>query len=83
MKKATITLSYDDEKLSALRIYLSQKGQTLENELITSIDTLYGKAVPANVREFIELSSVPTKTADKKKAQVADSDSVKTKEEEK
>lgn len=55
----------------------------MENELITSIDTLYGKAVPANVREFIELSSVPTKTADKKKAQVADSDSVKTKEQEK
>ena len=26
MKKATITLSYDEEKLSALRLYLEQKG---------------------------------------------------------
>ena len=39
MKKATITLSYDGEKLSALRLYLEQKGGTLEEELQQAVDT--------------------------------------------
>ena len=55
MKKATITLSYDEEKLSALRLYLEQKGGTLEEELQQAVDTLYAKTIPANVRGFLDL----------------------------
>ena len=55
MKKATITLSYDGEKLSALRLYLEQKGGTLEEELQQAVDTLYAKTSPANVRGFLDL----------------------------
>ena len=55
MKKATITLSYDGEKLSALRLYLEQKGGTLEEELQQAVDTLYAKTIPANVRGFLDL----------------------------
>lgn len=57
MKKATITLSYDEEKLSALRLYLGQRETQVEDELTKALDTLYAKNVPAGVREFIELRS--------------------------
>ena len=36
MKTATITISYDEEKLAALRLYLGQKNQTVEEELLAA-----------------------------------------------
>ena len=71
MKKTTISVSFEDEKLSALKMYLEQRGQSVESELEKSIDTLYAKTVPAGVREFLDLrSGTPTKTAEKKKKPV-------------
>lgn len=68
MKKVTVSVSYDDEKLSALRLYLGQKNTTVETELVSALDALYGKTVPANVREFLELKTgTAGKTAEKKK----------------
>ncbi len=67
MKKTTINISYDEEKLNALKIYLEQKGSQVEDELIKELDTLYSKNVPANVREFIELRSGLGKPTEKKK----------------
>ena len=69
MKKTTINISYDEEKLSALKIYLEQKSLELEDELIKELDTLYTKNVPANVREFIELRSGVTPAPAKQKTQ--------------
>ena len=65
MKKATITISYDEEKLNALKLYLSQKGTTVEDELNKDMDALYTKSVPVGVREFIEMrtGTPPTKPA--------------------
>lgn len=57
MKKTTITISYDEEKLNALKLYLKQKDMNLDHELIKSLDTLFNKAVPAGVREFIGMRS--------------------------
>lgn len=57
MKKTTITISYDEERLNALKLYLGQKETTAEDELVKALDTLYSKTVPAGVREFIELRS--------------------------
>lgn len=57
MKKTTINISYDEEKLSALKIYLEQKGTAAEDELVKALDTLYAKTVPAGVREFIGMKS--------------------------
>ncbi len=57
MKKATINLSYDEEKLNALKLYLKQKDMNLDAELIKSLDTLFNKTVPAGVREFIGMRS--------------------------
>lgn len=55
MKKATITINFDEEKTAALKLYLKQKGTAVEKELEKSLETLYMKSVPANVREFIAL----------------------------
>ena len=51
MKKISVSVSYDEEKLSTLRLYLEQKGMQIEDELTKSLDTLYAKNVPAGVRE--------------------------------
>ena len=64
MKKASITVSFDEEKLSALKLYLEQKGQKVEMELEKSLETLYNKTVPTGVREYLSLRSaekVPAK----------------------
>ena len=57
MKKITVTVSFDEEKLSALKMYLEQKGQTVEEELEKSLTALYQKGVPVGVREFLDLRS--------------------------
>lgn len=49
MKKTTFNVSFDEDKASALVLYLSQKGTTVETELEKSLDTLYAKTVPAGV----------------------------------
>lgn len=54
MKKATVNLSYDTEKLNALRRYMTKKDQALEDELGEFLQKLYEKFVPSNVREYIE-----------------------------
>ena len=57
MKKTTINLSYDEEKLNALKLYLKQKNMNLDDELIKSLDTLFNKTVPSGVRDFISMKS--------------------------
>lgn len=63
MRKASITISFDEEKLSALKMYLEQKNMNVEDELEKAIDILYTKNVPAGVRDFIDMKSGTQKTA--------------------
>ena len=57
MKKTSVGIMYDDEKLNAIRLYMSQR----------DLDSLYAKYVPANVREFIDMKSVLAKPPKPKK----------------
>lgn len=62
MKKAVITVGIEEEKFSALKIYLEQKGQTVEGELEKALEAMYGKTVPSGVREYLDMragNSVP------------------------
>ena len=43
MKKTTFNISFDEDKASALVLYLSQKGTTAEAELEKALDALYTK----------------------------------------
>ena len=62
---------YDDEKLNAIRLYMSQRDLDFKEELEKSVDSLYAKYVPANVREFIEMTTAK-KPARKSKNNVHD-----------
>ncbi len=55
LKKENITLSFDAEKLYALRKYMGLKKINLESELEKQLESLYAKHVSASVREFIEM----------------------------
>ena len=73
MKKINISITFDEEKLTALKMYLGQKNTTVEKELAKALDVLYGKTVPAGVREFIALRTGAELPTDKKKKNVAPS----------
>ena len=55
MKKIPITISFDEEKTTATRLYMQQKNMKLEEELIKAMEVLYNKSVPMGVRDFIEM----------------------------
>lgn len=38
MKKVNVTISFDEERLTALRLYLEQKDLQLENELTKAVE---------------------------------------------
>ncbi len=57
MKKTTITVSYDEKKYKALKMYLERKDMTTDEELARALDVLYNKTVPADVRKFLEMMS--------------------------
>lgn len=54
MKKETVTVSMDAEKLRATKRYMGKKAADLEQELCDQLQRLYEKYVPANVREYID-----------------------------
>ena len=55
MKPATIHVTFDEEKIAALNLYLGQKNMTVEAELQDSLTSLYQRHVPSQVRDFISL----------------------------
>jgi hypothetical protein len=55
MKKATITITYDEERLTALRLFLTQKDLDLDRELDDYLGKLFARYVPLNVRDYLEL----------------------------
>ena len=73
MKKVSVNIMYDSEKLSAIKLYMSQRDMDIKNELEKSVDNLYSKYVPANVREFIDMKSTTTKHS-KTKTEKSDSE---------
>jgi len=54
MKKATITVSYDAEKLGAIKQYMGKKELNVEQDMQDYLEKAYEKHVPAPVREYIE-----------------------------
>lgn len=55
--KKSVTIAVNDEKLSAIEMYLEQKNTTLAAELDRYIEQIYQKNVPQNVRDFIDMMS--------------------------
>lgn len=55
--KKSVSISVNEEKLSAAEMYLEQKNTTLAAELDKYVEQLYQKNVPQNVRDFIDMMS--------------------------
>ena len=54
MKKDTIVISLEAEKLRAIKKYMEKKEADLQAEMAEQLQKLYEKYVPANVREYID-----------------------------
>lgn len=54
MKKSTITVAFEQEKLKAIQFYLGKNNTTLAAELGLFLNRLYKKYVPSQTREYIE-----------------------------
>lgn len=54
MKKATLMVSFDSEKLDALTYHMSKKETDLQTELEDIVQKLYEKHVPQATREYID-----------------------------
>ena len=67
MKKTSVSIMYDDEKLNAIRLYMLQRDLDFKEEPEKSVDSLYAKYVPSNVREFIDMKGSQVKPPKPKK----------------
>ena len=54
MRKVTISVQVEAEKLRAIQFYVGKKDSSLEAELDDCITKIYEKYVPAQTREYIE-----------------------------
>lgn len=68
MKQVNVTISFDEEKLTALKRYMGKKDLEPEAELVTALVKLYEKYVPAPVREYIDESDAPAAPARPKRS---------------
>lgn len=63
MKQGNLAISFEEEKLAALRRYMGKKELDLEAELNDALTKLYEKHVPAPVREYIDEADAPPPAA--------------------
>lgn len=54
LKSEKIIVSFDAEKLKAIRFFLPKDSPSLEEQLTEQIDKIYQKAVPQPARLYIE-----------------------------
>lgn len=67
MKQVNLTITFDEEKLSALKLYMGKKELDLDHEMTDALVKLYEKYVPAPVREYIDENDVPASASAKSK----------------
>ena len=67
MKQVNLTITFDEEKLSALKRYMGKKELDLDREMTDALVKLYEKYVPAPVREYIDENDVPASAPEKPK----------------
>lgn len=54
MKNTTLTVTFNTEKLDALRFHMEKKDADLQAELNDTVQRLYEKYVPQATREYID-----------------------------
>ena len=59
MKKTTVTVTFDDEKLGALEFSLRKEHSSVQEHLEDALNALYEKTVPEPLREYLDSKAVP------------------------
>ena len=59
MRKMTVSVQVDAEKLRAIQFYAGRKDTSMEAELEDCVNKIYEKYVPAQTREYIENITKP------------------------
>lgn len=62
MRKVTVSVQVDAEKLRAIQFYAGRKQSSMEAELEDCVNKIYEKYVPAQTREYIESIAVPARS---------------------
>jgi len=73
MPKATITISFEQEKLKALQFYAGKKGADLQGEMDDVMQKLYEKYVPVSTREYIESQVAPPRSQPTRPSRISSS----------
>ena len=61
MRRITVSVQVDAEKLRAIQFYAGRKDSSLEAELEDCVKKSYEKYVPAQTREYIASIAAPTR----------------------
>lgn len=61
MRKVTVSVQVDAEKLRAIQFYAGRKDSSMEAELEDCVNKIYEKYVPAQTREYIESIAAPAR----------------------
>ena len=61
MRKVTVSVQVDAEKLRAIQFYTGRKDSSMEAELEDCVNKIYEKYVPAQTREYIESIAAPAR----------------------
>ena len=59
MEKIDITISFDAEKMDAVKIYLKKEETTVQKKLDEAMRQLYEQTVPEAVREYLDAKNAP------------------------
>ncbi|NCB53129.1 MAG: hypothetical protein EOM54_14830 [Clostridia bacterium] len=59
MKKVTISIVFDDEKLDALEFSLKKENSSVQERMDDALKSLYEKTVPEPVREYLDSKAAP------------------------
>ena len=59
MKKATVTITFDDDKLGALEFSLRKEHSSVQARMDDALKQLYEQTVPEAVREYLDSKAVP------------------------
>ena len=71
MKKATITIAFDGEKLDALEFSLHKEHSSAQAYLESALNAAYEQTVPEPLREYLDSKTVPAAAKPKRPAKTA------------
>lgn len=63
MRKVTVSVQVDAEKLRAIQFYAGRKQSSMEAELEDCVNKIYEKYVPGPTREYIESIAAPARSS--------------------